>query len=83
VNTARINRLILGIRDRLGLTSLVVTHEMSTAFSVSDRIVMVGKGRVLLEGPPELFRTTPDPAVRAFIDGQAPAEERLEDLLQS
>lgn len=83
VNTARINRLITSIRDRLGLTSLVVTHEMSTAFQVSDRIVMVGQGRVLLEGPPQLFRTTSDPTVRAFIDGQAPAEERVEDLLRS
>jgi phospholipid/cholesterol/gamma-HCH transport system ATP-binding protein len=84
INTARINRLIQAIRDRLGVTSIVVTHEMSTAFSVSDRIAMVGRGRVLLDGSPELFRTTKDPLVRDFIDGRAPPldEEKLEDLLE-
>ena len=83
INTARINQLILSIKRRLGLTSIVVTHDMGTAFSVSDRIVMLGKNKVLLEGPPDLFRTTQDPYVRDFIDGKAPEEEDVAVLLSS
>ncbi len=83
INTARINQLILSIKRRLGLTSIVVTHDMGTAFSVSDRIVMLGKNRVLMEGPPDLFRSTPDPYVRDFIDGKAPEEEDVAVLLSS
>jgi phospholipid/cholesterol/gamma-HCH transport system ATP-binding protein len=83
INTARINQLILSIKRRLGLTSIVVTHDMGTAFSVSDHIVMLGKNRVLMEGPPDLFRTTDDPYVRDFIDGKAPEEEDVAVLLSS
>jgi phospholipid/cholesterol/gamma-HCH transport system ATP-binding protein len=83
INTARINHLIRAIKERLGLTSIVVTHDMSTAFSVSDRIVMIGRGRVLAAGPKEHFRTTRDPYVRDFIDGRAPEIENVEELLSS
>src|SRR3954468_16225944 len=55
INTARINHLINGIKGRLGLTSIVVTHDMGTAFAVSDRLVMLGKGRVLLSAPKNAF----------------------------
>lgn len=81
INTARINHLILKIQQSLGLTSVVVTHDMSTAFSVSNRIAMLGKGRVLLEGPPELFKSTKDSYVRDFIDGRAPEDEDVNTLL--
>ena len=69
INTARINHLILSIQKALKITSIVVTHDMGTAFSVSNRLVMVGKGHVLLEGETEQFRETDDPYVRDFIDG--------------
>ena len=81
INTARINNLITHIKRTHGLTSVVVTHDMSTAFSVSDRIVLLGKGRVLLEGEKELFRTTQDPYVRDFIDGRAKEAEDVQTLL--
>jgi phospholipid/cholesterol/gamma-HCH transport system ATP-binding protein len=82
INTARINHLINGIKRALGLTSVVVTHDMGTAFSVSDRLAMLGRGRVVLVGPKEDFRTTKDPFVRDFIDGRAPETEDVESLLQ-
>ena len=47
INTARINHLIIGIKRALKLTSIVVTHDMGTAFAVSDRLAMLGRGRVL------------------------------------
>jgi phospholipid/cholesterol/gamma-HCH transport system ATP-binding protein len=83
INTARINHLIVGIKRALGLTSVVVTHDMGTAFSVSDRIVMIGKGRLVMEGTPEAFRRAADPYVRDFIDGRAPEVEDVAVLLSS
>ena len=73
----------MSIKRRLGLTSIVVTHDMGTAFSVSDRIVMLGRQRVILQGPPDLFKTTDDPYVRDFIDGKAPEDEDVAVLLSS
>jgi phospholipid/cholesterol/gamma-HCH transport system ATP-binding protein len=83
INTARINHLIIGIKRALGITSIVVTHDMSTAFSVSDRMVMIGRRRVLMTGTPEEFRRTNDPYVRDFIDGKAPEVEDVSVLLSS
>lgn len=83
INTARINHLIVGIKRALGITSVVVTHDMGTAFTVSDRLAMLGKGRVLMEGSPEAFRTTRDPYVRDFIDGKAPEVEDVDVLLST
>jgi phospholipid/cholesterol/gamma-HCH transport system ATP-binding protein len=83
INTARINNLIRGIKRALGLTSIVVTHDMGTAFSVSDRIVMIGKGRLIMQGTPEDFRRTQNPYVRDFIDGKAPEVEDVSVLLST
>lgn len=83
INTARINNLIRSIKRALGLTSVVVTHDMGTAFSVSDRIVMIGKGRLIMEGTPEDFRRTDNPYVRDFIDGKAPEVEDVSVLLST
>jgi phospholipid/cholesterol/gamma-HCH transport system ATP-binding protein len=83
INTARINHLIIGIKKALGLTSVVVTHDMGTAFAVSDHLVMLGKGRVLMMGTPDEFRTTKNPYVRDFIDGKAPEVEDVDVLLST
>lgn len=83
VNTARIDHLIVNIQRALKLTSVVVTHDMGTAFSVSDRLAMIGRGRVLLVGTKEEFRTTHNQTVRDFIEGRAPASEDVAALLAS
>jgi phospholipid/cholesterol/gamma-HCH transport system ATP-binding protein len=83
INTARINHLIVGIKKALGLTSVVVTHDMGTAFTVSDYLVMLGKGRVLMMGTPEEFKATKNPYVRDFIDGKAPEVEDVDVLLST
>ena len=83
INTARINHLINGIKRALGLTSIVVTHDMGTAFTVSDRLAMLGRGRVIMTGTQEDFRATQDPYVRDFIDGHAPETEDVESLLST
>jgi phospholipid/cholesterol/gamma-HCH transport system ATP-binding protein len=83
INTARINHLINQIKRTLHITSIVVTHDMGTAFSVSDRLVMLGKGGVRLAGTKEEFRSTTDPFVRDFIEGHAPESEDVQSLLAS
>ena len=83
INTARINHLIVSIQRTLKLTSVVVTHDMGTAFAVSDRLAMLGKGRVLLAGTKEEFRAATNPAVRNFIEGHAPETEDVASLLAS
>jgi phospholipid/cholesterol/gamma-HCH transport system ATP-binding protein len=81
INTARINHLILDIQHALKLTSIVVTHDLGTVFAVSDRLAMIGEGRILFVGSKDDFRTTQLPAVRDFVDGRAPVAEDVTALL--
>ncbi len=83
INTARINHLILAIQRSLHLTSVVVTHDMGTAFSVSDRLAMIGKGRILLVGTKEEFRETRNQYVHNFINGIAPPSEDVASILSA
>ena len=83
INTARINHLISGIQRTLGLTSVVVTHDMGTAFHVSDRLAMLSRGRVIAVGTKDEFKNTSDPYVRQFIEGRAPESEDVDSLLSS
>jgi phospholipid/cholesterol/gamma-HCH transport system ATP-binding protein len=83
INTARINHLILGIQRALKITSVVVTHDMGTAFSVSNRIAMVGKGKIIAFAPKDEFRKTSDSYVLDFIEGRAPESEDVDSLLSS
>lgn len=81
VNVARINQLILRLKKQLKITSIVVTHDMSTTFTVSDRIVLVHGGKIAASGDRAFMRTTKTPQVRDFIDGRAPEGENILDLL--
>ncbi len=83
INTARIDHLILGIQRALKITSVVVTHDMGTAFAVSNRLAMIGKGRILLVGTKEEFRATSNETVKNFIEGHAPETEDVASLLSS
>jgi phospholipid/cholesterol/gamma-HCH transport system ATP-binding protein len=83
INTGRINHLIVGIQRALRLTSIVITHDMGTAFSVSDRLAMIGRGRILLVGTKEEFKDSQNPAVHNFINGIAPPSEDVASLLSS
>ncbi|MCK6482545.1 MAG: ABC transporter ATP-binding protein [Phycisphaerae bacterium] len=66
-----INELILRLKQRLNVTGIVVTHDMTSAYKVADRIILLHEGRIVADGPPELFRTSTDPQVRRFVDGRA------------
>ncbi len=72
-SAARIAEVIRDINATMRVTSIVVTHDMHTAFTVSDRLAMIQDGRVVLEGPPRLFRDSADPYVQSFVlDAQQP-----------
>jgi phospholipid/cholesterol/gamma-HCH transport system ATP-binding protein len=73
-----INELILKLADELGITSVVVTHDLQSAFKVADRMVMMHEGKVRLEGGPETFRASQDPIVSRFLKGEANPEELAE-----
>ncbi|HAO98691.1 MAG TPA: ABC transporter ATP-binding protein [Fibrobacteres bacterium] len=65
-----INDLILDMQRELGVTSLVVTHDMVSAYKVANRIAMLHEGRIIFSGTPDEIRATDNPHVRQFINGQ-------------
>jgi phospholipid/cholesterol/gamma-HCH transport system ATP-binding protein len=70
-----INELILKLQKALNVTSIVVTHDMASAFKIADRIVMLYDGRILFDGGAEEIRNSQDPIVRHFVEGRAQPEE--------
>jgi phospholipid/cholesterol/gamma-HCH transport system ATP-binding protein len=62
-----INDLIVDMQKKLGVTSLVVTHDMVSAYKIADRIAMLYEGRVIFSGTPEELRASDNPHVRKFI----------------
>lgn len=70
-----IARLIIRLQSELELTSVVVTHDIPTAFKIADTMVMMQGGKVLLAGDPSMFESSDDEAVRRFLDGEASPEE--------
>lgn len=83
INTARVNHLIMGLQEKLNITSIVVTHDMKSVFTISDRVAMVHSGRIIALGTLEEFRASKDPRVSDFIEGRAPVKESVETLLTS
>jgi phospholipid/cholesterol/gamma-HCH transport system ATP-binding protein len=66
-----INRLIRSLQQRIGVTSVVVTHDMSSAYNVGDELAMLNEGRIVFTGTPDEARQTSDPLVRQFIEGSS------------
>jgi len=72
-----IDQLIVRVRDRLNVTSVVVTHDMRSARRVGQRILMLHKGKIYAEGTPEEFFSSKDPIVHQFVNGISDKEESL------
>jgi len=66
-----INNLILDLQEKLNITSIAVTHDMVTAYKISDRIAMLYEGRIKEIGTPEEIRETKNSVVRQFITGSS------------
>ena len=71
VSARRVDKLIRELSDKLGVTSIVVSHDLVSIFTIADRIAMIYKGNFRLVGTPEEFRGTADPIVRQFVNGLA------------
>jgi phospholipid/cholesterol/gamma-HCH transport system ATP-binding protein len=76
-----INNLILDLQEKLKITSIVVTHDMVTAYKVSDRIAMLYQGRIEEIGTPEEIKETKNSVVRQFITGssEGPIKMKLKE----
>ncbi|MEZ5992221.1 MAG: ABC transporter ATP-binding protein [Planctomycetota bacterium] len=64
-----IDKLIKDLTSKLGITSVVITHEMPSIFRIADEAIMLFQGRVVFRGNPEQLRTSNDPVVRQFMNG--------------
>jgi phospholipid/cholesterol/gamma-HCH transport system ATP-binding protein len=71
VTSAVIDDLMIRMRDKLGVTSVVITHDMRSAYRVGTRIAMLHEGKVRQVGTVDEIRNTQDPVVRQFIEGRA------------
>jgi phospholipid/cholesterol/gamma-HCH transport system ATP-binding protein len=70
VTSATIDRLMIRARERLGVTGVVVTHDMRSAYTVCDRIAMLYEGSIRQVGTVDAIQRTTDPVVRQFIEGR-------------
>jgi phospholipid/cholesterol/gamma-HCH transport system ATP-binding protein len=71
VSARRVDALIRELSDKLGVTSIVVSHDLASIFSIADRIVMLYKGEVRLLGSRDTFKASADGIVQQFITGRA------------
>jgi phospholipid/cholesterol/gamma-HCH transport system ATP-binding protein len=71
VSARRVDRLIRELSDKLGVTSIVVSHDLVSIFSIADRIAMIYQGGLRKIGTPREYRETEDPVVRQFVTGTA------------
>jgi len=69
VTSAEIDHLIMDLNKKLGVTSVVVTHEMDSAFRIADRMVLLDRGKFVVSGTPDEMRNSTDPLVKQFING--------------
>ena len=75
-----INELIVSLHDKLKVTSIVVTHDMKSAYKIADRIAMLYQGQIIAEGIPSEIQNTDHPIVHQFVNGlaQGPITETAE-----
>lgn len=70
VTSAVIDRLMVRTREEFGVTAVMVTHDLRSAYTVADRIALLYQGQIRQEGTVDEIRATTDPVVRQFIEGR-------------
>jgi phospholipid/cholesterol/gamma-HCH transport system ATP-binding protein len=78
VNGTVVHRLIAQLADEMGVTSIIVTHDIEGVLPIADRVAMLDKGRIRFVGTPDEFRESDDILVRAFLHREVPTEALLE-----
>lgn len=79
VMTMTISRLIRKTQQTLGVTSVLVTHDMESAYFAADRIAMLYKGKIVQVGTPDEIKRSRNPIVRAFVNGLELKEEDADE----
>ena len=84
VTSTVVDELIISLSEKIGATSIIVTHEMESAFRIATRMAMLYEGRIIAEDRPEAFRHNPNPIVAQFISGDThgPLSENPTDDLK-
>ena len=75
--SAGLDELILFLKRSFGITILVVTHELESAFHIADRIAMLHQGRLIAVNRKEQFAGNANPRIRQFLDRQPEAQPRV------
>jgi phospholipid/cholesterol/gamma-HCH transport system ATP-binding protein len=70
-----INELVLKLKRELGVTTVVVTHDMTSAYKIADRIIMLHNGKIVADGGAAHIRNHPHPVVQQFIRGQVSEDD--------
>jgi phospholipid/cholesterol/gamma-HCH transport system ATP-binding protein len=76
INVRRISELILDINQRLKVTSICVTHDLASAYMISDRLAMIAERRIIAIGPAEELRRSDDPRVKEFLTAMPGVDPR-------
>ena len=71
VSARRIDRLIRELADELGVTAIVVSHDLTSIFAIADRVALLYQGVVHVVGTPAELRASADPIVQQFIRGRS------------
>src|SRR6266852_3622939 len=74
ITAAGIDDLILSLKKAYAITMVIVTHELASAFLVADRIMVVDKGSIIANGPPQELKNSDHPRVRQFLDRVAESD---------
>ena len=77
VTSPVVDDLIEEVRERFCVTSIVITHDMATAWGIADRVVLLHGGRIVIDGPPEVVLASDDPRIRPFADASGVDPQRL------
>lgn len=78
-----IDELIISLTEKSEVTSIIVTHEMDSAFRIGTRMAMLYQGKIIEDAPPDQFRLSPDPVVQQFLSGstEGPILEGTQDAI--
>ena len=71
IMTAVVDKLTLELTRESGMTAVVVTHDMTSAFRIATRMIMLNHGKIIAQGTPDEIRASPNPEVQQFINGEA------------
>jgi len=70
VTVTEVDQLVISLNEALGMTSVIITHEMTSAFRIAHRLVLMDQGKFVADGTPEEMRHSDDPLVHQFVHGK-------------